>query len=152
MLNCLCIRCGKSNNNTWLNNHEKLLFKRIVFLVCLFERTGVSPWSLWATHGSNCLSTGSQTKVAMERQRSRAKGNFLWRYWEKGGVTTICCVRDKGKNWCVFESMWVVISKVRCHWLVSCLRLWQSAIFQAQTTIVHLWNIYSHAVFLADFV
>ena len=107
-----------------LNDHKKLLFKRLVFLVCLFSRTSISPCLPWARPGSTSLSSAAKVKRPLPVRNGYAspffsgreredggewqKGTFYGDVGQKGGVTATGCVWDKGANWCVLKSILVV--------------------------------------------
>lgn len=119
MLNYLCIRCGIFNIGTWSIITNSYF---CVFLVCLFPRTSVSPGLHWAVHGSSSFCWWSEWLLPVAvvthlpfslggKGKKEVKGTRELKcvFWERGGVTAICCVWGKGKNVCVLKRCW-------CNW------------------------------------
>lgn len=127
MLNYLCIRCCISNISTWYIITNSCF---CVFLVCLFPRAGVSPGLPWAVHGSSSffwqskwlLSVAVVTHLPFSlggKGKKEVKGTreLKWEFWERGGVTAICCVWGKEKNVCVLN--WQDVVPLDCLLLMS---------------------------------
>lgn len=126
MLNYLCIRCGISNINTWYKmTHGWLLCLSCLPLSkswCVSWLTLSSTWIQLFLLAKWLLPVAVVTHLPFSlggKGKREVKGTreLKWEFWERGGVTAICCVWGKEKNVCVLN--WQDVVPLDCLLLMS---------------------------------